>query len=131
MMDRLYYNEDGRLENIYWLKEDTLMFNQDIVYLDKGEVERRWIDVRTNNINSKNVYMLDKEGNLLEQMFVDANENKGYTGKFTRDPEGRSIKMIGYSGQGNVINDYNDYKYNEEGLFVSAHMNILGGNKHD
>lgn len=126
-----HYDNDGRLDNIYWLKEDTLMFNHDIVYHDDGKVERKWIEVRTNNNTGSNVYLLDKMGNIQEQMFVDPGGNIGYSGKFKRDSEGKITKMMGYNGQGDIINDYSDYKYNEKGLFVSAHMNILGGNKHD
>jgi hypothetical protein len=77
--------ENNRIENIYWLKGDTLMFNWDIVYPGNGNVERQWISVQNNEPTGKQAIVLDKNGHVVKEMNYNGNGELSYTGEYTRN----------------------------------------------
>ena len=126
----VHYGKD-KIENIYWLKEDTLMINQDIVYLDNGSVEKHWTNIQNNEITGRNIFILDKNGNVLKDVSQNKDGEVVYTNEFTRNSDGTIKTKKGINAEGNVNIDYSDYEYNEKGLFKTAHMNILNGEEVD
>ena len=126
----IHYGND-KIENIYWLKEDTLMMNQDIVYLDNGNVERHWTNIQNNEFTGKTIFLLDKNGDVLKEVSQNKDGEVWYTNEFTRNSDGTVKTQKGINAEGNVNIDYSDYEYNEKGLFKTAHMNILKGEEVD
>lgn len=123
----IVHHEGERLENIYWLKEDTLMFNWDIVYPGDAKVERRWISSQNNELTGKQEFELDNKGNVVREMNYNSEEELTYSSEFTRRADGTLKSQKGINREGDVTLFISDWECNEKGLLTSSYLNILGG----
>jgi len=121
----IVHSENGRIENIYWLRDDTLGLNQDMVYDEKGKVDRKWIFYPESEEIALNSFYLDKDGNVIKADYYDQDGKRIYTNEFTRDPDGRVKEMKGIDADGKIMHHNTGYKYNDHGLFESNEMKLL------
>lgn len=119
------HSENDRVENIYWLRNDTLRLNQDIVYGEKGKVDRKWISYPDSEVTGLNTFFLDKNGNVIKSVYYDQDGKRIYTAEYTRNPNGSTKEMKGTDADGKARHYYTDYKYNDHGLFESNDMKLL------
>lgn len=125
------HNENGKIENIYWLGNDTLWVNWDFLYPEKTKVERLWKMVQNNEVQGKFLYEMDNKGNVMKTI---ANGKDGvaiYTTEYTRNPDGTIKTETGTNKDGKVMWGRDNYTYNSKGLIESMHHFIFNGEKSD
>ena len=125
------HHANNKIENIYWLKKDTILFNWDYVYPNNGRVERLWIMVQNNEVNGKYTYDLDKNGNVLKFIFLNKTGEIGYTWEYVRNPDGSKKSENGTNAEGKIMWGRDKYTYNTQGLLETLHHNIFNGEKSD
>ncbi|MBN2212762.1 MAG: hypothetical protein JW723_00830 [Bacteroidales bacterium] len=123
------HSENDRIENIYWLRDDTLRINQKMVYDVKGKVIREWISYPESKVNSADTFCIDKNGNVIKVSYFDQDGKLVYTAEYTRNPDGSTKEMKGTDAEGKIKHYYTDYKYNDHGLFESYDMKLLNYEK--
>jgi len=125
------HNENGKIENIYWLGNDTLWVNWDYLYPEKIKVERLWKMVPNNEVQGKVIYELDKNGNVLKISSYDKAGTEIYRTEYTRNPDGTIKTETGTNKDGKVMWGRDNYTYNSKGLIESMHHFIFNGEKSD
>lgn len=120
------HNANNRIENIYWLKLDTLMGSDNFTYLENGNIEQRWKSVQNNESGGYRVCELDKKGYLTKSTAYNKEGKVIWTSEYARNPDG-TVSICKGSNNDSLLNFYNNYKYNEKGLFESQHIELLGG----
>lgn len=121
------HHANNRIENIYWLKGDTLMFCWDYDYLKNSSVERKWRMIQNNEVGGKAIYDFDKKGYLTKSIGQDKEGKAIFTAEYTRNPDGTTNIYKGNDENGKTKHLYNDYKYNDHGLFESCQIKLLNG----
>jgi hypothetical protein len=125
------HNENGNIENIYWLGNDTLSVNWDFVYTGKTKVERLWKMVQNDEVQGKLIYELDNNGNILKTVSFDKDDNVTYTSEYSRNPDGTLKSSNGIDKDGKIKWGYDKFTYNPKGLVESNHINIFNYDKSD
>lgn len=119
--------DNNKITRIYWLNQGNPEFLQDYNYLPNGNIERVWKSVETNDIVFKDIYELDKDGNLLKSTAQKPNGEVQFISVFTRNENGRIATYKGIDSDENEKHYYNNYIYNDKGLLKSLHLVKLNG----
>lgn len=121
------HNANNRIEKIYWLKMDTLMGSDNFTYLENGNIEQYWKSAQNDESFGKTIFQLDKDGYLTKFTGQDKEGKTVWTSEYTRNSDGTTSIYKGIDGNGKTMHLYNDFKYNEKGLWESYHIELLGG----
>lgn len=126
----IVHHENEKVENIYWLKDDSLLVNWDFIYPTNSNVERLWKMVQNNEVQGKFVYELDKKGNVAKSMAYN-NSEVFYTIEYIRNQDGSIKSSNGINKEGKIMWGFDKFTYNSNGLLQSYHHNISNGEKSD
>ena len=121
----IVHSENGRIENIYWLRNDTLRASQVNVYGEKGKVEGKWKSYPESEVTGMSTFYLDKDGNVIKVSHYGEDGKPAYTVEYARNPDGTIKEMKGTDADGKTQHLFTDYKYNDHGLFESNDMKLL------
>jgi len=119
------HHAKDRIEKVYWLKEDTLMGSDSYSYLKKRNIEKQWKSIQNNDFLGKEIYEMDKNGFLVKSSGQDKDGKVGVVMEYTRNPDGTTKTYKVFSENGEVRHYYDNYKYNDHGLFESCQFKLL------
>ncbi len=117
--------DNDRVENIYWLRDNTLRGCQIVVYGEEGKIKRKWKAYPESETNVFGSFNLDKDGNVIKAGFNDQDGNLAYSVEYTRNSDGSIKEMKGTDKDGKIRHHFVDYRYNDHGLFESNDMKVL------
>ncbi|MBW6537221.1 MAG: hypothetical protein K0B11_19590 [Mariniphaga sp.] len=123
------HNENGKRKNVYWLVNDTLVGYNVCNYNSENEVEYINKRVTTDEATYKRVFQLDKNGFLLNECGWELDGTKGWELILERDDSGVLKRRIHKNEKGKVMYDYDNFKFNSNGLQESARHLIMTGEK--
>jgi hypothetical protein len=121
------HNVNNRIENLYWLKNDTLISMADYVYLNNGNIEVQGKNIQTNVLGGKTVYQFDSKGFLVRRTSYNNTGSVSFDMEFTRNSDGTLKSYKGLNREGKIQYFYDNNTYNDHGLQESYFMKILGG----
>ena len=119
------YN-DGRITNIYWLKDDTLFTYLEYIYGKDNSIKQSFKDIITNELYGKFRYTVDKNGFLTTWEGFDK-EKLVYWAELKRDDLGQIVSNIAKDGDGKTLSYSDDFIYNDKGFLESAFTKIRAG----
>jgi hypothetical protein len=121
------HNQNNRIEKVYWLKVDTLWDCDEYNYLKNGNIETQSKRIRNNELLGKNILELDKNGFVIKTVGQDKYGKVVGTFQFTRNPDGTIKTYKFFAENGKDKHYYDNYKYNDHGLFESCQFKLLNG----
>jgi hypothetical protein len=119
-----------QVDNVYFLKNDTLVGKNHFEYPSKQKIEMNWITIPENKVSGKTIYELDHKGNVLKITSYNQDE-VFYTSQYLRNPDGTIKSMKGINKEGKVMWGRDKYVYNNKGLIETYHHNIFRGEEAD
>ena len=125
------HREKDIIENIYWVRNDTIMLNWDYVYPNKNQFERHMTNYEDNKTTGIIKQILDDGGNILHHTFTNDKGETTVTIKYTRNADGTTKTEETRNKDGKVTWGRDKYKYNDKGLLLSLHHHVFGGEKSD
>jgi len=127
----IVHREKDKIENVYWVKNDTIMYNWDYVYPNNNHFERHIIKYEDNKILGINKHILDNNGNILHYTFTNADGEITVKKKYTRNVDGTTKSEEIRNKDGKITWGRDKYKYSNKGLLLSYHHHIFRGEKSD
>ena len=121
------HHVNDRIEKVYWLKVDTLLGSDNYTYFKKGNIEQQWKSNQNDEYFGKTIYEMDKNGFLVKSSGQDKDGKVGVVMEYTRNPGGTTKTYKVFSENGEVKHYYDNYKYNDHGLFESCQFKLLNG----
>ena len=121
------HHENGRIGKLYWMMHDTLHSYLDVLYPDEGTIEILLHNIYDNTLYRKQVFELDKEGNLVGMVNSGSNGEVYFIMEFERNSEGKTTLRKGFNGDGTLNFHFTNFKYNDQGLIETIFINWLNG----
>ena len=125
ILSAVIHSVDNRIENIYWIRNDSLLFTIDVIYDKQGNVETYWKASQDIKFNKGRHYSLDKNRYVIKADFYYSPDTIFYTEEFERYPDGKIKEMKGIDAHGKLQHHYTGYKYNDHGLFEYNDIDLL------
>jgi hypothetical protein len=118
------HSENQRIENVFWMNNDTLKAIWDLEYDGKVKVERHWKFYPEYEVTGTEPFYLDQKGNAMKAEYYDA-DTLVFVVEFLRNPDGTIKEFKGLDEKRKVKHHYTDFRYNERGLFVYNKIDVL------
>jgi hypothetical protein len=119
------HSVNNRIENIYWIRNDSLINTVDVIYDKQGNVETYWKAPQDIKFNKASHYVLDKNRHVIKADFYYPPDTIFYTEEFSRYPDGTIKEKKGIDTHGKLKHHYTGYKYNDHGLFEYNDIELL------
>lgn len=128
----IFNYRDGKLMNLFWLKNDTLDSKWDYTYPNEEKVIETFFIIQDNNNDGANYFDVDINGLIMNRVFKNKNgEQEGNSVVYEREKNGTITDKKAISPDGKIMQHYDDWNYDDKGNKFKIHRAILQGEKVD